>query len=88
MGTIFGFSENIKNIFFYNQLKGKHKLKEIWEEDCDKGFELNFGIFIWPDGRKNEGYWKKTNNMEKVIITLRKEKWEDDSGKADKEIRK
>ena len=31
---------------------------------------------------------KKTNNMKKVIITLRKEKWEEDSGKTDKEKRK
>ena len=35
------------------------KLKEIWEGYWDKGFELDFGVFIWTDGRKYEGYWKE-----------------------------
>ena len=29
--------------------EGKSTLKEIWEGDWDRVFELDFGVFIWPD---------------------------------------
>ena len=47
-----------------NYIKGKSKLKEIWKGDWNKGFKSNFDIFIWPDGRKYEGYWKEDKEHE------------------------
>ena len=64
-------------------IKGKPKLKEIREGDWDKGFELNFGIFIWPDGRKYKGYWKEDKQNGESDYFTTKRKWEDDSGKTD-----
>ena len=55
-------------------IKGKPTLKEISKENLDKGFELNFGVFIRSDARKYEGIGENTNNMEKVIIKTAKEK--------------
>ena len=47
-------------------------MKEIWEGDLDKGFELNFVGSFGQMKESTRDIEKKENNMVKVIITLLK----------------
>ena len=51
-------------------------MKEIWEGDWDRGFELDFGVFILPDERRYEGFWKQCKQNGKGIYYAAKLKIE------------
>ena len=59
-------------------------MKEIWEGDWDKGFELKFDVFVWSDGRKYEGYWRQGKQHWEGNYYTAKGRWEEDINKISK----